>query len=337
MQTAAYTPIDEEFETNNPFFPYFFENDKYAPRPVLTEDCYYKIYHDGGSFIATKCFKSQSARKNKGHKKEEIDYMFDSLYATAMQSGLTGKRSDRALTEFLKNGLMPLFPELENADEFIEKKIKAKRHNLAVRKKRFRRKAHLNCWNYFITLTYDDKKQTAESFREKLRKCLSNLHTRRGWRYMGVFERAPETGRLHFHGLIYVPCGEMIGNIEEKKDYSTAQGKMQTYRENDFFLEAFGRNDFTPLGEMQLKYGRTVDYIVKYIGKTNERICYSRGIPTVICKKLSEENIITAYKDYVEKYILFDNVIDWERDILRRTKYSQIRVIDVLCNPPRVA
>ena len=112
---------------------------------------------------------------------------------------------------------------------------------------------------------------------------------------------------------------------------------MQTYRENDFFSEAFGRNDFTPLGEMQLKYGRTVDYIVKYIGKTNERICYSRGIPTVICKKLSEENIITAYKDYVEKYILFDNVIDWERDILRRTKYSQIRVIDVLCNPPRVA
>ena len=77
--------------------------------------------------------------------------------------------------------------------------------------------------------------------------------------------------------------------------------------------------------------------IVKYIGKTNERICYSRGIPTVICKKLSEKNIITAYKDYVEKYILFDNVIDWERDILRRTKYSQIRVIDVLCNPPRVA
>ena len=147
---------------------------------------------------------------------------------------------------------------------------------------------------------------------------------------MGVFERAPETGRLHFHGLIYVPCGEMIGNIEEKKDYSTAQGKMQTHRENDFFSEAFGRNDFTPLGEMQLKYGRTVDYIVKYIG-------YSRGIPTVICKKLSEENIITAYKDYVEKYILFDNVIDWERDILRRTKYSQIRVIDVLCNPPRVA
>ena len=154
---------------------------------------------------------------------------------------------------------------------------------------------------------------------------------------MGVFERAPETGRLHFHGLIYVPCGEMIGNIEEKKDYSTAQGKMQTYRENDFFSEAFGRNDFTPLSEMQLKYGRTVDYIVKYIGKTNERICYSRGIPTVICKKLSEANIITAYKDYVEKYILFDNVIDWERDILRRTKYSQIRVIDVLCNPPRVA
>lgn len=34
-------------------------------------------------------------------------------------------------------------------------------------------------WNYFVTLTCDPKKHTIESFREKLRKRLSILHTRR--------------------------------------------------------------------------------------------------------------------------------------------------------------
>ena len=37
---------------------------------------------------------------------------------------------------------------------------------------------------------------------------------------MGVFENAPETERLHFHALMYIPDGEMIGNIYEKKDYN---------------------------------------------------------------------------------------------------------------------
>lgn len=154
---------------------------------------------------------------------------------------------------------------------------------------------------------------------------------------MGVFEEAPETGRLHFHGLLYVPEGEMIGVITEKKDYSTAQGKMQISHENSFFEEGFGRNDFTELSKMQLKYGHTLEYIVKYIGKTGERIVYSRGIPTEVYMKLTDENIITEFTDYVEKFVLFDNVIDWERDILHYTRKKQVSIIDILCNPPRIA
>ncbi len=227
-----------------------------------------------------------------------------------------------------------LLPDYENLDKCIADKIERKQHNLYVRKKRFRRKANLNRWNYFVTFTYDDGKHDADSFRAKLRKCLSNLHTRRGWRYMGVFERAPETGRLHFHGLLYVPLGEMIGTITEKTDYSTAQGKMQMTHENDFFQKAFGRNDFEELNEMELKHGQTLNYLLKYIGKTGERIVYSRGIPTEIYRKLNDDEIVTEMQDFGTKYILFDNVISWERDIMH-FKYKQVSMIDLICNPPR--
>lgn len=292
--------------------------------PFLLEDetarqkgHYYKIYHDGGSYVATRCFHSQIKRKSKPRSREAVDILFDSLYWQATKDGLKDTKLETSFTDFIKTGILKEFPYYPNVDEYIAKKIKSKRHNLQVRKKRFRRKANLNKWNYFVTFTYDDKKQTAESFRKKLRRCLSNLHTRRGWRYMGVFECAPETGRLHFHGLLYVPDGEMIGQLTEKQDYSTAQHKMQSHTENSFFEKKFGRNDFTVLSEMQLRYGRTLDYIVKYIGKTDEKIVYSRGLPTEVYKKLTENSIITEFTDFVEKFVLFDNVVDWEEDILR--------------------
>ena len=150
---------------------------------------------------------------------------------------------------------------------------------------------------------------------------------------MGVFEYAPETGRLHFHGLLYVPDGEQIGTISEKTDYSTAQQKMQTYCENDFFARNFGRNDFVALSADQLKYGSALQYILKYIDKTDEKVCYSRGIPTEICKQLSCDEIITNFFDFVEKFVLFDNVVDFEKDILRHTRRKQMTIADYVCNP----
>lgn len=311
-----------------------------CPFPFLDEPAqptkqFYKIYHDGGSYIATRCFRSQLKRKGNSHSREAIDILFDSLYYQATKDGLKDTKLETPFTDYIKTGILKVFPYFANVDKYIEEKVKRKRHNLQVRKKRFRRKANLNCWNYFVTFTYDDNKQTPDSFRKKLRRCLSNLHTRRGWRYMGVFECAPETGRLHFHGLLYVPDGEMIGRLTEKQDYSTAQQKMQTRTENSFFEKAFGRNDFTGLSEMQLKYGHTLEYIVKYIGKTDEKIVYSRGIPTEVYKKLTEDSIITEFTDFVEKFVLFDNVVDWEEDILRYKYKKQMSIIDILCNPPQ--
>ena len=219
------------------------------------KEMYYKIYHDGGHYIGTLCTVSQKKHRRTRKPNEAIDILFDSLYYNGLKSGL--KRA--YLTDFIHEGILDMYPYFPGVDDYIKEKMKKKLHNIHVRKKRFKRKAYLNHWNYFVTFTYDDNKQSEESFRKKLRKCLSNLHTRRGWKYMGIFERAPESGRLHFHGLLYVPDGEMVGKIREKRDFSTAQHKMQVTHSNDFFEETFGRNDFEYIDEILVRKTGSID------------------------------------------------------------------------------
>ena len=266
-------------------------------------------------------------------KTQAIDVAFNSLYRYAVKSGLSGED----LSENVKTGLSALnFGG--DLDKYVADKIERQHRNMFARKKRFRRKGYLNTWTHFVTLTYDDEKQTAETFRKKLRKCLSNLHTRRGWKYMGVFEESPETGRLHFHGLFYIPEGEMVGRIVERRDYSTKQGKMMIRHESEFFADSLGRNDFEEITMEELRHGKTLEYILKYIEKTGERVVYSRGIPSQVCKVLPAREIVGRLQDFMTKYVLFDDTIDWKRDVMRfNTQVKQMTVIDVLCNPPRVA
>ena len=271
--------------------------------------------------------------EKKNTKTQAIDVAFNSLYRYAVKSGLSGED----LSENVKTGLSALnFGG--DLDKYVADKIERQHRNMFARKKRFRRKGYLNTWTHFVTLTYDDEKQTAETFRKKLRKCLSNLHTRRGWKYMGVFEESPETGRLHFHGLFYIPEGEMVGRIVERRDYSTKQGKMMIRHESEFFADSLGRNDFEEITMEELRHGKTLEYILKYIEKTGERVVYSRGIPSQVCKVLPAREIVGRLQDFMTKYVLFDDTIDWKRDVMRfNTQVKQMTLIDVLCNPPRVA
>lgn len=296
----------------------FFEDSK--PKPKLC-----KVYNDGGHYIAVPYFPSRVKQIDRSKSKSVARELFDSLYAQTIINDMSKAESK----VYLQDNLCHLFDTEEELNEFITEERKRKLHNLHSKKNRFRRKAHLNKWTYFITLTYDDAKHTEEDFRKKLRRCLCNLHTRRGWRYMGVFERAPESGRLHFHGLLYVPSGEMFGKIAEKRDYSTKSQKMQTTHENDFFAERFGRNDFEELEPTELRYGQTISYILKYIEKSGERITYSRGIPTEILKRIDEKDVATDMKDFVLKYVLFDDVIDWETDVMHFNK-EQMTFDDIL-------
>lgn len=317
MNKAKIVPLED-----GEFCPFFDET------PIRPATGMYKVYNDGGHFIAYssvrsnhKCVKRKSAR-------EAIDLAFDDLYRNAKRNG----RKDAELEITVKDGLRTLFPDYPDLDDYVSDKIEKAYRNKWKREKRFRRKAFLNKWNYFVTFTFDDKKQNEETFRKKLRKCLANLHTRRGWRYMGVFERAPETDRLHFHGIFYIPDGEMLGGISEKQDYSTAKGQMQTYHENSFFEECFGRNDFAKLDETEIRRGKTVNYILKYLDKSGERIVYCRGIKSEIYLQIDGRDIVTEMQDFGTKYILFDDVIDWRRDVLCYTNYKQINMYDIICN-----
>jgi hypothetical protein len=264
-----------------------------------------KVYHDGSHYVATVVVHNDEGEKRESRLLGLIDLYFHFHYLESMKQCLKGA----AQLGYIKSALIEKFGEDGyDWDTYITKKIELKLKSLYERKKRFRRKAFLNDWNYFVTITYDDAKQTAESFLKKLKKCLSNLHTRHGWKYMGVFELSP-TGRIHFHALVYVPRGEMVGTIEEVRDYSFKDHKMQIRHENSFFFDRFGVNDFDSIEKFQLKHGRTIDYLLKYLGKTDEKIVYSRGIPTFLFLDLTPDDISVEMYDFVVKYVLFDDVI----------------------------
>lgn len=108
---------------------------------------------------------------------------------------------------YLIKNLRQFFKSDIAAESYVEKKLQNKRRALIARRIRFMRKANMHGFNYFVTFTYSDKLHTEETFRKKLLNTLRHYHTRKGWKYMGVWERAPKSGRLHFHGLLLIPEG----------------------------------------------------------------------------------------------------------------------------------
>ena len=276
----------------------------------------FKIYNDGSHYVAS-LVSSVDGKKKKHRIKSSIDERFDELYYQSLQLSFQGTEQ----YDFIKDNLCEYDTEVFDLDKYITERLLSKSRNLYQRKKRFRRKAMLNKWNYFTTFTYNSDVMDEDSFRSKLRKCLSNLHTRHGWLYMGVFERAPETDRLHFHCLLYVPDGQMVGEIYERSDYSTKQHKMQVTHSNVFFENTFGRNDFERINSAELKRGNTIQYLLKYLEKTEDRIIYSRGIPTEFYKELDiDKDICCELIDFITKYVLFDDVIDYDSDVSPLTK-----------------
>lgn len=294
---------------------------KHTWTPFVSTKKEYKIYKDGNHFVGTLCtpifHKKSSTRLGLS---EEQRY-FDRQYVSAIKQGI-GKSS---MSSFLCAKMREEYPQKADIKDFVRENTKRKWHNHYARLKRFTRKATLNLWNYFVTITYDDKKMDEDTFRRKLRKCLSNLHCRRNWRYMGVFEKGEDNNRLHFHALMYIPHDNMLGEIVEKKDYSTKQHQMQTTHSNTFFAETFGRNDFEELNQYEVTCGKAITYITKYIQKSGEKIVYSRGIPSEIIKEIDDKDIVAEMVDFGIKYIFYDDVIDTEIDVMRfRRQQSNI-------------
>ena len=162
--------------------------------------------------------------------------------------------------------MLPYCKDYEDAKLFTELNLRRKRNNLIARRVRMRRKAGLQDFTHFVTLTYSNELHTEESFKKGLKTCLRNFANRKGWKFVGVWERSPKKKRLHFHGLFYIPEGTLPGKMLDVEDYNFNTRKRQNTHQNTYFNERFGRSDFEPI-EDRRRLGGAIAYIVKYIEK----------------------------------------------------------------------
>lgn len=169
------------------------------------------MYNDGSHYIAIPKVK-QSWKKRKRlssqlSKELEQKQTFEKVY---------NENKDKPKKEKVENinkELKEHFNNEEQLHNFVDENLERKKRNLIERRKRLYRKAYLQVWSYFCTFTYDNKKLNEEEFRKKLCNSFKKLSYRKGWKYIGVWERSPVNKRLHFHGIFYIPT--MIGELIE--------------------------------------------------------------------------------------------------------------------------
>lgn len=258
-----------------------------------------KVYFDGSHYIGIpqpikKLKKKKIVKKVEDDKKQE----FEKVYKENLNKPKKEKK------EILENELSKHFENKKQSKEYVERNLERKKRNSIIRRTRLARKVNLQEWNYFCTFTYDDNKLNEEEFRKKLSNCFKKLSYRKKWKYIGVWERSPVNKRLHFHGLFYIPT--MIGTLEEIRDYSTKKHQMQVAHQNTYFLERFGRNDFKSI-ESKEHVNESKNYLMKYIEKTNEKIVYSKGLPTYFVSDILEKDVICNIGQENRKILLFDN------------------------------
>lgn len=207
------------------------------------------------------------------------------------------------------------FEDIDSCFRFVMNNFERKQRNLICRRIRMTRKANLANFNYFCTFTYDDGKHTEESFKKKLRTCFRHLCERKGWKYMGVWERAPETNRLHFHGLFYISENSLSGGIIEVRDYDTRSHRMRTTFQSEFFNKRFGRSDFEIIDENERLLGNALAYLMKYIEKTGEKIVYSKGLPQYFISDIMDDDIVCRIGQEDKKLLLFDDFKCWDEGV----------------------
>ena len=262
-----------------------------------------KIYFDGSHYIAIPQNEGKSPGKGgfHGSGNDEMRTAFEKAY-----KGAKAKRRKEKVTEIVAE-LKPQFESEEQATEYVKAEMERIQRNLIVRRKRLVRKINLGNWNYFCTFTYDDQKHTEDSFKEKLRDCFKKMCHRKGWIYIGVWERSLNSNRLHFHGLFNIPENAMVGELTEHRDYSTKMHRMQTTLQNSYFTERFGRNDFEPINRQELP--NATAYLTKYIEKSGERIVYSKNTPTYFISDILDDDVVCTIGQEDRKLLLFDNFI----------------------------
>jgi len=243
--------------------------------------------------------------------------LFNELYTKYIDN--TRKQRQKLIIK----DMLPYFETKEYCENYVQLQMERKQRNLVCRRIRMTRKANLVDFNYFCTFTYDDKLHNEISFKKKLSKSLQNLSTRKNWKYMGVWERAPETKRLHFHGLFSIPPNSMIGELFEHSDYSFSSHKRTKTIQNSYFNSRFGRSDFEPISS-HADLMKEIQYICKYLEKTEEKIVYSKGLYQYFISDIFDDDIVCTIGQEDKKLLLFDNFNCWDEGVLMGQVSSEV-------------
>ena len=77
-------------------------------------------------------------------------------------------------------------------------------------------------------------------------------------------------------------------------------------KQNTYFLEKFGRNDFEAINTDNQKTS-ALTYIIKYLEKSEEKIVASKGMYQYFVTDILEEDVVCRIGQEDKKLLLFDD------------------------------
>ena len=214
---------------------------------------------------AAKRGKTDTMSKERRMTRKEL---FEELYRKSV--GM--KRRERK--EFICNEMALYFKSYELCAEFVEQNLERKHRNMVCRKSRLWRKINQQQFNFFVTFTFDDKLHDEESFRKTLSRCLQHFSSRKGWLYIGVWERAPETKRLHFTGYSTSPKAHCPARMKNCVTSIHGRGKC----EQRIRTTSSARSSVETISSRR-SVSRVPQAMIsdEYLEKTGEKLVYSEG------------------------------------------------------------
>jgi hypothetical protein len=132
-----------------------------------------------------------------------------------------------------------------------------------------------NDWQYFLTVTLDDKKIDSKNHDYVIKRILQEIkymrrHYDRDFKYLLVPELSPKSNRLHFHGLVkFGKSLDQLKNDGEVKYLGVNKRFKNRYYRYERFFKKFGASR---LDEIVKDSPAIVYYIAAYLGKSNPKI-----------------------------------------------------------------
>ena len=272
-----------------------------------------KITHDGSHFVAS-IPNSRSKGGGGYHPRRKDAELFDEYYVKAQREGI----SERNIASWIEENIM-MERDISEwiPSERCRELLKNKKRSEHLRYKRYQGKLFLTNFNWYVTFTYDSKKETEESFVKRLKRCFSNFKCREDWRVVAVPEDGEENGRRHWHCFLRIPDGNMVGELFLNKAYSTKRKKYETWTDNTYFNKRFGNSVWKAINKSDLKHGGALrGYLLKYLRKSGNKMYYSRDLPHELVREIdTDTDVSCTYFNHGYKAVLFDSVVNKETDM----------------------